>query len=540
MEGLNGLELLGEVNAKYVASAANTQKKERSALLRYVLPIAAALFIIIAAAALIANGAFRLRGPNNEQQAFVPVTDAPGNKPTQSGENVSGSPSGQPTPCPTVMPIDYPTPMPTAAPDPFFDRESHLPDQMGKISEAGEFDYFIYHGKTYIALVDNYGGRLPAKIFDLKGPMVARITYIDLMDYCYETPPAQNTMIPGEEHDTGPFRELTGSFEGPVYELIGYDPEYVLCHIWPSGDMTIYFSGAGAVTGADLFETRLHMREHLSTFMYDGYVRSGDKRVRYDTCSIDPAENAAVTRFLDALDAAEWVESQSNERSDALVYLYIMLEDGMRIELTVDPSGCVRLVLFYSEAMLRLDPEDVSGLIELLVSGEGTPACLPEYDIAHQLANCRAIEGFGDCIPGSIPEGYHIGGVGAFPEAGSTEIASVGIAYLADQNSSVGMIDVTIRKRSSYEADPVILWAPGSINGEPVPAVPLSQFTVDDIHDSLFQKAGSEHDLCGTVICGDYVVSAYSSYIINDEIGSQEWLADLIEAMYALLTSVGQ
>ena len=102
------------------------------------------------------------------------------------------------------------------------------------------------------------------------------------------------------------------------------------------------------------------------------------------------------------------------------------------------------------------------------------------------------------------------------------------------------MIDVTIRKRSSYEADPVILWAPGSINGEPVPAVPLSQFTVDDIHDSLFQKAGSEHDLCGTVICGNYVVSAYSSYIINDETGSQEGLADLIEAMYSLLTSVGQ
>lgn len=536
MFDLSGLELLNTVADEHIAASADIEKKKRPALIKYVLPAAAALAVLIAAVLIIKPFGSR---PGGDQQALLP--------PETFGPSAVPSVTAAPQ---TVTP--EPTPTPEPEPDRFFDRESYLQSPHGMHDSVGDgIPYFIYHGKAYISLTYDlaYCEFSMPELYSLIGPSVAWIHEVNLRSYG-DSQSEQSTFLPEESGELDPFAELSGSFTGTVYELKGYDPEKVLCTVSEWG-VSVFFTGSGAVTGGDIFEGVFNMRSRIAEFYYNGFVR-GSGGAYYDTRLVDP-DSVVVSDFLDALDSAEWVALDSAEwagydaaqaKADVVFNLHIRLSDGLRIEISVLGDGRVYFAASSCSVMLLPESGALGRLVEAFCSGEGEPALLPEHDINAQVNACRVIEGFGECIPAFIPEGYHYSAISVFPIRNGAGIPvgteSIGLICRPDDEHRMGTIAVSIVERSSYEADPRTIWTPDSVYGEEVTAVPLAEFTAADIHSSKFMKGGAEYELAGAIIYGDYVVVATSDYIIDSEIGSQAELNALIEAMYRILASVGQ
>lgn len=513
MKGLEGLELLNGVNDEFVASCAETNKKRRTPA-KYLFPIAAG-FLLALAAVFIIKGIHANR-PSGEQQAALP------------GDNTA-EPSVTPVSTePSVTPDSRPAPL-RNDPDPFLDlsRYGRTDANIGIVD--GQFsypNYFVYRGKVF-SFYMYFNLIYPGDPFGWIGNKVVDISRNPLLpDY------PDGELIPEPNYIAYEIlQELTGSFDGAVYELKGYDPEYVLCRPTQGGEMQIYFTGSGAVTGADILENRFHLRERMDSFIYEYAVhgKAGDELSR----NLDPeVYGPAILKLFDALDSAEWEENTRGDFSE-VYHLHILLNDGMRIELELIDNGMVYFADATRSAMLRIDTEAISELISLMRSGSGEVTVLPEYDLERQLDFCRNFVGAGSVVPDFIPNGFEIASISPefmenaehMPES----ISRINVTYqLIDKWPFIGLDVMT---KEYFDS---ISWA----GIERV--VPAGEFSADDFSRSVLEKDGSEYWISGAVEYNGYVIVVTSNYIIDSESGSQQGLEALVSSMTELLQSVGR
>lgn len=506
MDGLSGLDLLSGVSDELVGSCDNlkTAGRRRTAL-RFVLPAAAAL--LLALGVLLASGKLS-RKPNGEHQALLPTE--------------SDSPTDVPA---TEVALIDPAPL-RNDPDPFLILSNYdINPAMGHNDSFAYPNFFVYHGRVFNYYM-HFNLIYPGDAFGWMGSKVVNITRNPLL------PEYDGEMIPDTNYTAYEIlQELTGSFNGAVYELKGYDPEYVLCRPVGGGEMQIYFTGSGVVSGADLLENRLHMRERIDSFVYEYAVRG--KGVDDVSRNLDPeVYGPAITKLFDALDAAEWVENTRGD-FDEVFHLHILLEDGMRMELVLIGNGMVYFANTERSAMLTVDTDGISELLALMRAGAGEDVVLPENDLEAQLDVCRSFNGVGSMVPDFIPAGFKIASISPEIQCGEDlmpeSITRLNVTYQAvDKGAFIGLDVMSQEYFDSISWDTI----------ERV--VPAGEFTADDFSKSVLEKDGSDYWIYGAVSLDGCVIVATSNYIIDGEIGSQQGLEALIASMTDLLQAVGK
>lgn len=519
MNGNEYLKSLGGIDNELVESAAHM----KASLRRSHVWIAAAA----AAAVMVIGGALLIGGlkPKGEKTAVLPpeTTDLP----------VISEP---------VTQTDEPTASPVFAADPFLpakvrERYDGTTDAAVINEGLGIGDHFILNGKVYQAYMQ-FLPYVQPEVFALIGPKVADIT----VHYGHD-----ESGIIDEGSGTAFITDsISGEYTAAVYELRGCDPQKLLC-LFHDGELHVYFSGAGAVTGADLFEGGFNLRERMSALLYEAYIR-GNEDFDEKTRSLDPQDYPEISRFLDAIDSAEWVEYPHRGTDgpiSAVFQLHFVLDDGMRVELLLYSDGRVLFRDYFTFAMLRPDSEAVNALIEVLLRHEGELTVLPEEDLEGQVDYLRGLDGFGACMPAKTPEGYEIDLVGAHPlvdgtgkPVGYSDIYVIYSMRDRDEGSYANM-DYCVYERSAYEASPwYAQYDDLSVNR--LDPVPIEEFTRERILDCVLHKEGEDHSIYGAVDMGGYVVIVYCNYIIDDEIGSQHGLDTVIDTVYEMIMTAGR
>ena len=107
-----------------------------------------------------------------------------------------------------------------------------------------------------------------------------------------------------------------------------------------------------------------------------------------------------------------------------------------------------------------------------------------------------------------------------------------------DEGSYANM-DYLVYERSAYEASPwYAQYDDLSVNRlEPIP---IEEFTRERILDCVLRKEGEDHSIYAAVDMGGYVVIVYCNYIIDDEIGSQQGLSEVIDTIYEMIVTAGR
>lgn len=156
-------------------------------------------------------------------------------------------------------------------------------------------------------------------------------------------------------------RQFASSVEGDVYTVQGYDPDFRLCvrheytHDTGKTDVWLCFlerlNGVTLSTGADLFESRLHLRDQTAAIQTQSHTDWD-----WNRGAIQPADLApeAWSAFLDALEAGPFIStwkpggtfypdhpSSSVYDTPNQIHLFLSMADGTTVELRLVEGGYV-------------------------------------------------------------------------------------------------------------------------------------------------------------------------------------------------------
>lgn len=152
-------------------------------------------------------------------------------------------------------------------------------------------------------------------------------------------------------------KPFASTLAGEVYTVQGYDADFRVAvrNVDSEGRLSVWFldhlNGIRLSTGADLFETRLHLRERIATIQWQAHSDWD-----WNRGGMQDAELSAETwsAFLDAVDTGEFVNTWQPEtsfyegRPNSSIYdtpnqahLFLTLTDGSRVELRLIEGGYV-------------------------------------------------------------------------------------------------------------------------------------------------------------------------------------------------------
>ncbi|MBQ8974146.1 MAG: hypothetical protein IJ072_00285, partial [Oscillospiraceae bacterium] len=159
-------------------------------------------------------------------------------------------------------------------------------------------------------------------------------------------------------------QEFAGSIYGDLYAVKGYDTDFRICvrpEIQPEDDepyLWIEFldrlNDINLVTGADLFETRLHLRDRVESVQWQSH-----DDWNYNTGNIQDVELGELwDAFLDAVDTGEFVNTwnPNNSVSDPFyegkehtsiydtpnqAHLILSMDDGTTVRMRLIEGGYV-------------------------------------------------------------------------------------------------------------------------------------------------------------------------------------------------------
>lgn len=314
-----------------------------------------------------------------------------------------------------------------------------------------------------------------------------------------------------------------GNIDEVIYEVKGFDPSFVVCSVNPGYGLNIYMNDNDITltSGADLFETRYHLRERLSslTYGYDGeYNPIEDKRYfRLDRAF--PEETAAL---LDALDASEpllWGDPVSDTETLTFDYFnrsvteeYLLRADigGMLARIGLREDGLVR-VYGFNEVVFRADRDAVSAVIELMKNKQGEEVDPPRsfYKNYEDLKNDPEL---GSAVPGRMPEGFRENGasIGYNANYSTGEVLSTREMYISFSRQSAGgnaYISMEFGRASSVvnEYGSAAKWF-----------VPASEFTEENIR--VYSENGYT-DYNAYLLAGSaYIELTWSGSVTTEEI----------------------
>lgn len=138
--------------------------------------------------------------------------------------------------------------------------------------------------------------------------------------------------------------EFAGTMSGDIYSVTGYDPGFRICCLYDDGSVMLLerLNGISLDTGADLFETRLHLAERMESV---SYLTHEDWNENADSFRDLPLSEDAVSAFLAELCAGgfEYVWETDRDIYDSAVqgHLFFHMSDGTTVELRLIEGGYV-------------------------------------------------------------------------------------------------------------------------------------------------------------------------------------------------------
>lgn len=152
-------------------------------------------------------------------------------------------------------------------------------------------------------------------------------------------------------------KPFASTLAGEVYTVQGYDVDFRVAvrNVDSEGRLSVWFldhlNGIWLSTGADLFETRLHLRDRISSIQWQAHSDWDWNRGGIQDAELSEESWSA---FLDAVDTGEFVNAwQPDEpfyegRPNSSIYdtpnqthLFLMMADGSRVELRLIEGGYV-------------------------------------------------------------------------------------------------------------------------------------------------------------------------------------------------------
>ncbi len=138
--------------------------------------------------------------------------------------------------------------------------------------------------------------------------------------------------------------EFAGTMSGEIYAVKGYDPDFRICCLNDDGSAMLLerLNGITLDTGADLFETRLHLPERLESLTYLTHEDWNNGVKYYRTPELS---EETVSDFLEELCAGKFVYTWETDREiyDRPVqgHLFFTMSDGTTVELRLIEGGYV-------------------------------------------------------------------------------------------------------------------------------------------------------------------------------------------------------
>ena len=131
---------------------------------------------------------------------------------------------------------------------------------------------------------------------------------------------------------------------GELYTVVGYDPDFRICCLGDDGSALLLerLNGITLDTGADLFDTRLHLAERMEDVTYLTHDDWNNAVYDFKPLGLD---DDTVSAFLDELCAGEFVYTWDTDHDiyDSAVqgHLFFFQSDGTTIELRLIEGGYV-------------------------------------------------------------------------------------------------------------------------------------------------------------------------------------------------------
>ena len=152
-------------------------------------------------------------------------------------------------------------------------------------------------------------------------------------------------------------KPFASTLAGEVYTVQGYDADFRVAvrNVDSEGRISVWFldhlNGIYLNTGADLFETRLHLRERITTIQWQTHSDWDWNRGGMQDAELSEETWSA---FLDAVDAGEFVNTWQPDvpfyegHPNSSIYdtpnqthLFLMMADGTRVPLRLIEGGYV-------------------------------------------------------------------------------------------------------------------------------------------------------------------------------------------------------
>ncbi|MGI6027769.1 MAG: hypothetical protein ACOX7G_12500 [Candidatus Scatomorpha sp.] len=138
--------------------------------------------------------------------------------------------------------------------------------------------------------------------------------------------------------------EFAGTMSGELYTVVGYDPGFRICCLGGDGSALLLerLNGITLNTGADLFDTRLHLAERMEGVTYLTHSDWNDAVYDFKPLGLD---EGTVSSFLDELCAGKFVYTWETDPDiyDRAVqgHLFFAMSDGTTVELRLIEGGYV-------------------------------------------------------------------------------------------------------------------------------------------------------------------------------------------------------
>ena len=138
--------------------------------------------------------------------------------------------------------------------------------------------------------------------------------------------------------------EFAGTMSGELYTVVGYDPGFRICCLGGDGSALLLerLNGITLDTGADLFDTRLHLAERMEDVTY--LTHSDWNNAVYDFKPLG-LDEGTVSAFLDELCDGKFVYTWETDPDiyDRAVqgHLFFAMSDGTTVELRLIEGGYV-------------------------------------------------------------------------------------------------------------------------------------------------------------------------------------------------------
>lgn len=213
--------------------------------------------------------------------------------------------------------------------------------------------------------------------------------------------------------DPAEYDELTGLTGGDIYEVKGFDPEFMVCMKGRGSRIRTYICKYGYVIskGEDVFERRFHVSDKIETLVYE----DPEDHLYEKRYSLDPAL-PEVRSFIEAMDKASWhlmdvMDAQWLDTEQWIENDYhklIFKLGGVDVTATLY-NGYHLFIDGFGGCAIDLDEKDIKPLLELMESHEKSVPVENNSDSQFvTVEEARQDPRFGRYVPSFIPEGYEL------------------------------------------------------------------------------------------------------------------------------------